>query len=219
MKLHNIIHTNWLATLRLNYKVEGWKGVIRMPIKVYGPLKLSLAGTIILPPHSTRNTVIINSEHEDYTAASGKSELKIHGTWKVGGFLRLGPDTCIIIEKNASLETGTDTYLGRDTQIHCSNHIHIGSNVFAGEAYICDSSIHPIVSSGIEKNILGEVMIGDGTYLGFRTTLLKGTVIPIGSVVGSGAVCSSDFSKSGTEKLFICGNPAQVKATNTTARF
>lgn len=219
MKLRTFLHTNWLATLRLNYKAEGWKGVMRMPIKVYGSLKLSLAGTIVLPPGSTRNTVTINSEHEDYTASSGKSELNIGGTWKVGGLLRIGPDSCIIIEKGALLETGANTYLGRDSQIHCSHHIHIGSRVFAGETYMCDSSIHPIVSSGIEKPMLGEVVIGDGTYLGFRTTLLKGTVVPASSVVGSGAVCSSDFSKSGTEKLFICGNPAKVKAADVTAKF
>lgn len=218
MKLRSILKTNWLATFRLNYNAGGWKAVMRMPIKAYGPLKLSVSGKINLPKDAQRNTLVINSEHEDYTATAGKAELNIQGTWQVGGFLRIGPDSCIVIGKDALLETGTGTYLGRDSQIHCSHRIRIGNEVFAGETYICDSTFHQIISSGSTKPMLGEVVIGDGTYLGFRTLLLKGTTIPPRSVVGSGAVCSSDFSKSGTEKLFICGNPATVKATDTTAK-
>ena len=218
MKLRTILRTNWMATFRLNYNAGGWKAVVRMPIKVYGSLKLTLSGKIVLPPDSPRNTVVINSEHEDYTVICGKAELNIRGTWKLGGFLRIGPDSCIAIEEAAVLETGTNTYLGRDTQIHCAHHICIGNGVFAGEMYVCDSAIHQVFSSGQAKPLLGEVIIGDGTYLGFRTFLLKGTVIPPSSVVGSGTVCSSDFSKDGTEKLFICGNPAVVKAQDVTAK-
>ena len=218
MKFRSVLRTNWLATLRLNYNTGGWQAVMRMPIKVYGPLKLSLGGNIILPPDMPRNTVVINSEHEDYTALSGKAELNIQGTWKLSGFLRIGPDSCIVVEKDALLETGANTYLGRDTQIHCSHRISIGDGVFAGEMYVCDSSIHQITSSGTPKSMLGDVTVGDGTYLGFRTILLKGTIIPPRSVVGSGAVCSSDYSKSGSEKLFICGNPAKVKSKEVTAK-
>ena len=163
--------------------------------------------------------VVINADHEDYTASSGKAELNIQGTWRLGGSLHIGPDCCIAVAEGALLETGADTYLGRDTQIHCYHHVSIGNGVFAGEMYICDSTIHQIFSAGYEKPMNGQVIIGDGVYLGFRTLLLKDTVIPARSVVGSGAVCTSDFSKSGAEKLFICGNPAVVKAQDVTAKF
>lgn len=193
--------------------------MVQMPIRVYGSLKLSLGGKIILPSGSRKNTVIINSCHEDYTAPSGKAELNIQGTWKLGGSLHVGPDGCIAVAEGALLETGADTYLGRDTQIHCYRHVSIGNGVFAGEMYICDSTIHQVLSADAEKPMHGEVIIGDGVYLGFRTTLLKGTVIPPLSVVGSGAVCTSDFSKDGVEQLLICGNPAVVKAQGVTAKF
>ena len=219
MKLHSILHTNWLATFRLNYHAGGWKAVVQMPIRVYGSLKLSLGGKIILPSGSRKNTVIINSCHEDYTAPSGKAELNIQGTWKLGGSLHVGPDGCIAVAEGALLETGADTYLGRDTQIHCYRHVSIGNGVFAGEMYICDSTIHQVLSADVEKPMHGEVIIGDSVYLGFRTILLKGTVIPPLSVVGSGAVCTSDFSKDGVEQLLICGNPAVVKARGVTAKF
>ena len=85
--------------------------------------------------------------------------------------------------------------------------------------YACDSAIHQIVSANEEKPLYGDVIIESGVYLGFRTMLLKGTIIPTGSVVGSGAVCTSDYSRSGEENLFICGNPAVVKEKNVTAKF
>ena len=219
MKLHSILHTNWLATFRLNYHAGGWRAVMRMPIRVYGPMRLTLKGMIVLPSEVSKNMIVIGSDHEDYTASSGKAELNIQGTWKLSGPLHIGPDSCIAVGKDALLQTGSGTYLGRDTQIHCYHHVGIGNGVFAGEMYVCDSAIHQIVSGGEEKPLYADVIIGDGVYLGFRTILLKGTVIPTGSVVGSGAVCTSDFSKGGAEKLFICGNPAIVKAKDVTAKF
>jgi len=219
MKLSSLIQTNWLATFRLNYHAGGWKAVTLLPIRVYGPLKLKLEGKIVLPSDATKNMIVIGSDHEDYTAFSGKAELNILGTWKLNGPLRIGPDTCIAIDKDGLLEIGANTYLGRDTQIHCYHHVSVGKGVFAGEMYVCDSTIHQILSAGNSKPMNGEVVIGDGAYLGFRTMLLKGTVIPAYSVVGSGAVCVSDYNQSGAEKLFICGNPAVVKATDVTAKF
>ena len=219
MKLRSLIHVNWLATFRLNNHAGGWKAVRLLPIRVYGSMKLKFEGEIILPSDATRNMVVIGSDHEDYTASSGKAELNIQGTWKLNGPLRIGPDTCIAIGKEALLETGSHIYLGRDTQIHCCHHISIGNGVFAGEMYVCDSTIHQIFSEGNPKPMNGDVIVGDGTYLGFHTVLLKGTVIPACSVVGSGAVCASDYSKGGSEKLLICGNPAVVKAQDVTAKF
>ena len=219
MKLSSLIQTNWLATFRLNYHAGGWKAVTLLPIRVYGPLKFKLEGKIVLPSDATKNMIVIGSDHEDYTAFSGKAELNILGTWKLNGPLRIGPDTCIAIDKDGLLEIGANTYLGRDTQIHCYHHVSVGKGVFAGEMYVCDSTIHQIFSAGNSKPMNGEVVIGDGAYLGFRTILLKGTVIPAYSVVGSGAVCVSDYNQSGAEKLFICGNPAVVKATDVTAKF
>ena len=219
MKLHSILHTNWLATFRLNYHAGGWGAVMRMPIKVYGSLKLKLQGRIILPANAQRNMVIINADFEDYTASAGRAEVCILGTWQIDGFLRIGPDSCIYVNDEAYLQFGRDIYIARDSRILCYKHITLGNNVLIGGTYVTDSSHHHIYKEGTEQPMYGNVVIGDGVYLGFRTILLKGAVIPAGSVVGSGAVCASDFSKGGAEKLLICGNPAVVKAQNVTAGF
>ena len=219
MKICSILHTNWLATFRLNYHAGGWKAVLRMPIIVHGSLKLKLQGKIILPANAQRNMVIINANFEDYTASADKAEVCILGTWQIDGFLRIGPDSCIYVNNEACLQFGPDIYIARDSRILCYKHITLGSNVLMGGTYVTDSSHHHIYKAGTVQPMYGDVFVGNDVYLGFRTILLKGTVIPAGSVVGSGAVCASDFSKEGAEKLLICGNPAVVKAQDVTARF
>ncbi|MBO7069132.1 MAG: hypothetical protein J6W52_10740 [Bacteroidaceae bacterium] len=219
MKLSSILHTNWSATFRLNYHAGGWKAVWRMPFRVYGSLQLTLNGNILLSADAPRNMVIINADFGDYTASCGKAEVCILGTWNIGGFLRIGPDSCIYVGKDASLDFGNNIYIARDSKVLCYKHINVGDNVLVGGTYITDSTHHHIYKDGKGQPMLGEAIIGSGVYLGYRTMVLKGAVIPPASVVGSGAVCVSDYSKSGTEQLFICGNPAVVKATGVTAKF
>lgn len=217
VNIRNIIRLNWTATIRLNYKAGGIACVMAMPIKVYGRLKHHVSGKIVLPKDAIRSTLVIGSEHEDYTASSGKAELNIQGEWRINGLVRIGHDCFIGIEKGGMLEMNNGSYFGRDTQIHCYNSIRFGSGIFAGEMYATDSTIHQMYKDGKEQQSNGCISVGSGTYLGFRTMLLKDCHIPPRSVVASGAVCNRDYTKDGDAKLLLAGVPAVVKSTNTFA--
>ena len=219
MKLQNLIRLNWPATIRLNYHFGGLLAILQMPIKVYGSLSMNLQGQIILPKGAKRNTLIIGSLHEDYTATSKRAQLNLYGTWQIDGMVRIGPDSFVGVDKNARLEMRGDCHLGRDTQIHCFNHIVFGNGVFAGELYATDSDAHTIIKDYKPQDMLGKVVVGDGAYLGFRTMLLKGTNIPPYSVVATGSVCNKDYCTIGPEKLLLAGVPAKAKHTCTTAKF
>lgn len=214
--LHNFFCLNWTATIGINHAIGGVKMVLRMPVKVYGKLRWSIDGEIILPKDAHRGMLMIGSSHEDYTASSGKAQMDIKGKWIVGGDVRIGPDCFIGVFHGASLTIGDGTFIGRDSQIHCSGTVNIGKDVFCGETYICDSTEHQLIQDGKEKERHGSVTIGDGTYMGFRTMILKGSVIPPRSVVGSGAVSIKDFSME-KEKVFIAGVPAEVRRKDCTA--
>lgn len=216
MKLRNILHTNWCATIGLNWKAGGMAYVLHMPIRVYGKLRWHVGGNITFEQPILRNMLIIGSEHEDYTASAGRAELRIDGELTIGGNVRIGPDAFVGVANGARLTIGQDTFLGRDSQIHCWNEINIGSNVFMGETYMTDSTEHPIIKNGEEQPLLGSIKIGDGVYGGFRTMILRGAVIPPRSVIASGAVCTKDYSTNGSH-IMLTGVPASVKATNVTA--
>lgn len=204
-----------MATIGINYAIGGISMVWRMPVKVYGKLLWRLDGEILLPKNTIRGMLTIGSCHEDYIASSGKAQINISGRWVIGGVVRIGHDCFIGVSKCAELEMGDGTFIGRDSQIHCSNKVKIGRDVFCGETYICDSTVHHILHNGKEKERDGMVVIGDGTYMGFRTMLLKDTQIPPCSVVSSGAVCIKDYGNE--EKVLIAGMPAEIIKKDYTA--
>ena len=210
--IKNLFRINWWATLRLNFGLLPWCDARRLPIIVYGKLRMeTCGGALQLPTHAPRATVVIGSHHETYVASGGRAQLSLHGTWKVEGRICIGVDSCLYIGQGATLTTGGGCFIARDSQIHCFHQISIGQGVKAGEVYITDSAAHTIVRGGNPSPMLGEVKVGNRCYLGFRTMLLKGCVLPPDSVVGSGAVCTRDYSTQGTSGLFLTGCPATIK--------
>lgn len=212
------IRINWWQSLRLNFHFLPWRMAIRFPIVVEGRLRVTdWSGSIRMPRRASFGTVVIGSRHETYVAASGKAQLSLGGCWNVRGRIRIGVDSCIYVHKNALLETGDGCFLARDTQIHCFNHVVLGDRVKAGEIYVVDTVAHLIRRGGQQLPLLGSVRVGEGCYLGFRVMLLKGCVIPPWSVVGSGAVCTRDYTEAGDRHLFLAGCPAEARDKDTFA--
>lgn len=59
-------------------------------------------------------------------------------------------------------------------------------------------------------NVPKDVVIGNQVWVGYRTVLLAGTHIGTGSIIGAGAVTSSEFG----EHVLIAGCPAKVIREN-----
>ena len=210
--IRNIFRLNWPATIRINYHAGGMKAVFRMPIKVYGKLRLHVSGRIVLPPNAIRNTLIIGDEYEDYSASAGKAQLRILGDWIIEGIVRVGVDCYIGVEKGGRLEMGDGVLIGRDSEIHCLNHIQIGANTWSTAFYACDSTVHQVFLDGVPQTIHGEIVVGEGSRFN-HSLLMKGCRIPPHTVVASGSLVNKDFTKYG-ENIMLAGIPAQVKHTN-----
>jgi len=216
---NKLFRTNWLATLKLNFKLLPWSQARYLPIVVEGPLRMELgAGArIILPKDAVKGTVTLGSRHETYKAEAGKAQFSISGTWQVNGKIRIGLDSCLYIHPGAMLTTGKDIYIARDSQIECAEKVTIGNNVLAGEIYLCDSAGHEVRHGEEVQPMTRPISIGDGCYFGFRTMVLRGASIPPHCVIGSGAVCTKDYAAEYPEgHLLLAGVPAEVKAHNVT---
>lgn len=55
------------------------------------------------------------------------------------------------------------------------------------------------------------MIIGNNVWVGSEVTLLKGTVIPDGSVVGYGSIVTKAFDE---ESVIIVGSPAKIVKRN-----
>lgn len=57
------------------------------------------------------------------------------------------------------------------------------------------------------------IAVGDNVWIGTRSVILKGSVIPNGCIVGANALCTKQFIE---EDSVIAGNPAKVCKKNVT---
>lgn len=63
-----------------------------------------------------------------------------------------------------------------------------------------------ILSNEIKSSSKGDIIIGDGVWIGANVTILSGVMIGEGAVIGAGAV----VTKNVPPYTIVCGNPASV---------
>ena len=88
------------------------------------------------------------------------------------------------------LDIGNDVAFNRNIIVVCRNRIVIGNNVIFGPNVVIYDHDHVFGTNGIEPAIYtkDEVIIEDGCWIGANVTILKGTHIGKGSVIGAGTV-------------------------------
>lgn len=130
--------------------------------------------------------------------------------------------TALSVEPEGAVEIGDYCYLA-NAAVVCSARIRIGSHVFvAGGATIVDSDFHPLLPAArladtVALSPLGDrrrrppvesrpVEIGDGVWIGYNATVLKGVTVGVGAVIAPGAVVLRDVPAG----AHVAGNPARV---------
>lgn len=114
----------------------------------------------------------------------------------------------VFIAGAGKLSIGDNTWIGHRVTIIASSKITIGSNVDIAPLVYIGTGTHQIDASGPHvagKGISGDIEIGDGAWLGARSTILPGVKIADMSVVGAGAV----VTKSTESKKIYAGVPAK----------
>ena len=111
----------------------------------------------------------------------------------------VGDNVYIQVETNFSLMEGTSLTVGSDCMI-------------AGWAHIRTSDAHPIFDTdGVRLNPARNVIIGSHVWIALRTTILKGTTVAEGCLVGACALLNSEYTE---PNCIIVGNPAKVVRQN-----
>jgi len=132
-----------------------------------------------------------------------------YGRLEVGRWVHIGDGNALRCHEG-SLRLGDKVVLGKDNTVNCYLDVEIGtSTLIADWVYICDfdhviSDIHrPIKDQGIVKT---PVRIGADCWIGTKVSVLRGTRIGRGSVLGAHAVVRGDIP----EYAIAVGSPARV---------
>jgi acetyltransferase-like isoleucine patch superfamily enzyme len=136
--------------------------------------------------------------------------------------LELG-DNCQVAEITVFLRDGSNAVVGANTFVngnmklfsHEKANIHIGRDcLIGGNIHCVTSDMHSIIDITSQNRINppGDIIIGDKVWLGFDVTLMKGTNIGRGSIVGARSTVGGAFP----ENCSILGFPARIVRRNVT---
>ena len=120
-----------------------------------------------------------------------KMDIKIYD-WRKRG-IKIG-DNCHIY---SSLPCGRDCFL-----LEISNNVTISKNVML---LLHDSSID-FPSKHRFTDLLGKIIIGEGSFLGANSIVLPGVEIASGTIVAAGSVVTKSIKK---PNMIVGGNPAK----------
>jgi len=135
-------------------------------------------------------------------------ELYGHGSMKLGHNLFVGPGSSLLVTGSGSLEIGDRSYFNRGCMISCHQKVVIENGcVFGPDVKIYDND-HYYSENGIDlsRHKLGDVVIGEGTWVAANAVILRGTHIGKHCVIGAGAVVKgtiSDHSKVVQERKLV----------------
>lgn len=216
---HILFKTNLPKTLWLNFKMLPFQQARKLPIYIYGRMQFKdLSGKIILDADKISSGMIKVGKHDFYIATSvQRTQWNIVGTMIFKGPVKFLQGSYILVAGNATLEIGGDEgVFGTNLRIFCFDHIVLGKNVrMAWDGQIMDSSFHYIElqnKDNLVKPLTKPIVIGDNVWIGNRTTISKGTVLPDHTIVASNSMVNKDFSELGPDCM-LAGAPAVFKAS------
>lgn len=182
-------------TLRFNLHYFGWGGV-RLPVIVARNYRLSrLGGRIEL---CRKGTGLVRLGFSGVGIVDERSE---RGIWQQsGGVVRFegsaafGSGSRVSVGENGYLEVGDGFRNTAKCQIVCHQSVVLGRNsLVSWDTLIMDTDSHSLEG----RPVALPVHVGNTVWIGCRTAVLKGAVIPDRSVVAAQSVITKDLGSEG----------------------
>jgi acetyltransferase-like isoleucine patch superfamily enzyme len=184
---------------------ESWNWVVRHRawtpwylVRYWRLLRLRLRA-----PHVVLHGMVFLGRDVELTARPG------YGRLEIGRWVHVGDHTRLRAHEGPLL-IGDKSVLGRDSTDNCYLDVEIGAGtlvsdwVYVGDFdHVTDDVDRPIKDQGITKS---PVRIGTGSWLGVKSSVLRGTWIGRGSVVGAHAVARGRYP----DLSIIAGVPGRV---------
>lgn len=138
------------------------------------------------------------------------TRISVNGTIEFKGSAHFGRSSKVYIRKGAKMVLGNNFEVSSASSFDCMKHIEIGEDVlFAWDCLVMDYDGHAIFDeNGVRINNEKPVVIGNHTWVGCRSTILKGTVIPDNCVIGAGTTLSGQQF---VPNSIIVGNPPKSR--------
>ncbi|MDN3548550.1 acyltransferase [Mucilaginibacter aquaedulcis] len=204
-----------IKSVIFNFRYFPFKTAIKFPVLISNNVFL----------HKTKGRVIINAPIKTALiqigyGAIGITDFKrsravweVHGDIIFNGRAFIAHGCKISVAQNAELIFGDDFYMSTECAIVAAKKIEIGNHsIISWESLIMDTDFHHIADeTGQVFNHPKEIIIGDSVWVGCKCTILKGSVIPQGSVVAANSMVTKKLTG---ENSIFGGSPMRVLKSN-----
>lgn len=207
---------NILLTIYINLKLFPLNIAIKFPIYVYGKWRFfDLSGKIEFTVPIRRGILLLGKNLAGF-CVTGKGSLRISENAKiiVGDNVIISQGNQICIKNGAILKLNNNVKLGDFVRIICAKFIEIGAQTdITYESQVTDFNSHFIENLNTKKisTIYKPVWIGEYCWIGNRTTIMPGTILPDRTIVCSNSLLNKNYKIQGLQMYSLIGGiPAKL---------
>lgn len=216
--IKNLLKTNLVKTIYLNFRMLPFKQAVKLPIFIYGKIVFrSLKGKININTNVSPGMIKIGKRDYYVETTVPKCIWTINGTINFNAPINFMQGSYVLVTNNATLSFGNKkSIMGANIRIMCFDKIVFGGNSrISWDCQIMDTAFHYVENllDGDIKPLTSPIVLGNNIWIGNRTTIAKGTVLPDYTIVASNSLVNKDFSSIG-ENCLIEGLPAKLKQQN-----
>lgn len=174
-------------------------------------------GRIVLDEKSfdvKQHKIIIGLDTKDFSHQCEKTMLRVEGTLYIKGSMELRRGA--ILEVCGTAIVGDFFLLGCNSICRIHNKVEFGHSVrITHECQIFDTNFHPMeeLSNSRYISMSAPIIIGNYCWVGNRTSIYKGSIIPDNTIIASNSLVNRDLSSYGSCNLFA-GQPVRLVKEN-----
>lgn len=209
-----------LKTLTINLRMFPLSTALKIPIYVCRNWQfVELKGTFEIKSPVRRGMIVFGVNIASYVQAP-KGTLKMKEGSKIifTGTARISQGCQLYLNNNAILIIHNDVKFGDNAKLICYSKIEIGElSELTWESQITDFNSHFIenIETGQIINIIKPVQIGNRCWIGNRTSIMPGTVLPDNLIVASNSLLNKDYYKAEIRSYSLIGGlPAKLIKEN-----
>lgn len=200
---------NIIATLHFNIKAFGLRKGLRLPVIIYGSIKIKSIGVIRFNCPIKRGLVVIGTNHDTvvapYTLINNTGVIELHGRL----FLNYGS----ILSNEGVIVFHGNNIVGNQSNINIRQRLDVGFNtIFGFENHISDHDYHYMVDVNTHKVYpnCAPISLGRYNWYGSNCFIKKGTVTSDYLTVASPySMLSKDYTSLSSHSV-LAGCPARL---------
>lgn len=219
-KLENMLSFpkfNLFKTLYINFRCLPFSQAKKLPIFVYGPLKIySLKGEIKITGTLKKGMIRIGAPFVTPGFSQLKNSLLLHGRLIFNGNFTLCNGSTLNIGPHAKIYCGNNIIIGNNANITSTRCIELGEGTrISTGAYIIDTNGHYILDTNTNEinSITQKISIGKYCWLGNNVSVSKGTQLSDYTIVANRSLLNRNYTKDVPVYSIIAGIPAKLIKT------